>query len=559
MPSPAPSPCAGMHTERASTGTSRPRRRRRQKARQSEFCFNVGGNVMSGTSPREMPSPAPSPCAGMHTERASTGTSRPRRRRRQKARQVTPRAPLRYHVNTARAWPIKQPKLQNLEEDQKKTEVPMTVESSFGGDYFCRNDKSLVLKGYFTITKQVNGTILGMEEKAGCGDWSRSEPALCFRKRMIFGQMLGNYGGSRLDVTDAPRCSHSVCLSVSSGSSSVPCQQPLDYKKLMPSQILVFKLLTNDSNTNCTDIMRSKNIGLDVFLLTLNILVMVFGMVFNSLAVWVFCFKMKKWTETRVFMMSLLLSDCCLLFTLPFRIYSIQNAWNLGEDFCNALQSFYYMNIYIGIFTITLISVDRYVAIKFPLRARSFRSSKKAAMACVMVWLLFLAVRLYLDLFANTSVRDPSFCFRKVNTKPLKRTLYLSVLGFCVPMIILVFCSMQIILTLKRKEKVNVQEEKDIKKTISIVTTNMVIFLLCFLPFGCGNIIRYIMESMKLECSLLRIVNDFAHFTHGLSNLNCCLDSVCYYFVAKEFWEKASLFQRSTKQLIQDQTQESSI
>ncbi|XP_077344467.1 G-protein coupled receptor 35 [Lithobates pipiens] len=316
---------------------------------------------------------------------------------------------------------------------------------------------------------------------------------------------------------------------------------------------------TTENDTNCVNIMKERNNTLELFLFIFLIPVLVFGVIFNSLAIWVFCFKMKKWTETRVYMMNLLLSDCCLLFTLPFRIYLTRHSINLGQKFCTALLSFYFMNTYIGIATVTLISVDRYVAIKFPLRARSFRSAKKAAIACAIVWLLFIATRIYLDILAAPPVRNSSLCFRKANNKPLKRTLYFAILGFCVPMLILVYCTTQIILTLKRKEKINAQEEKDIQKTINIVTTNMAIFLFCFMPLAFGNIVRFIVESMEMKCSVVKTVSDFALFAQGLSDLNCCLDSVCYYFVAKEFWEKVSLFPKSKKHLMQDQTQESSI
>lgn len=315
----------------------------------------------------------------------------------------------------------------------------------------------------------------------------------------------------------------------------------------------------NYNNTTCTEIMKSRNPRVEIFLMTLLICVFIFGTIFNSLAVWVFCFKMKKWTETRVFMMSLLFSDCCLLLTLPFRIYNTQNKWPLGGPFCNALQFFYFMNTYMGIAVITLISVDRYVAIKFPMRARTLRSPKKAALACGIIWLLFIATRLYLEFGTDLKFRDPTLCFRKVTTKPLKRALYFAVLGSCIPMIILIFCSTQIIRTLKKKEKMSVNEEKDIEKTISIVKTNLAIFLFCFLPLTIGNIVRFVIESLSLNCSIVKLINDFVHVAQGLSDLNCCLDSICYYFVAKEFWEKASLFPRFKTQLMQDQTHESSI
>ncbi|XP_056419096.1 G-protein coupled receptor 35-like [Hyla sarda] len=305
--------------------------------------------------------------------------------------------------------------------------------------------------------------------------------------------------------------------------------------------------------------MRKRNQHVDIFLMIILIGAFIFGTIFNSLAVWVFCFKMKKWTETRVFMMNLLLSDCCLLFTLPFRIYTTQQLWGLGDILCDILRFSYFMNTYMGIAIITLISIDRYVAIKFPLKSRTLRSPKKAALACGIIWILFIAIRLYLEFGTDVAFRDSSFCFRKVSTKPLKRALLFTVFGSCIPMVILIFCSTQIIWTLKKKEKMNVNEEKDIEKTISIVKTNLAIFLLCFLPNSIANIARFIIESKGLNCSLIKLANDAVHITQGLSDLNCCLDSICYYFVAKEFWEKASLFSRFTKQLIQDHTQESSM
>ncbi|KAG9467709.1 hypothetical protein GDO78_014435, partial [Eleutherodactylus coqui] len=288
--------------------------------------------------------------------------------------------------------------------------------------------------------------------------------------------------------------------------------------------------------------MKTGNPKVEIFLITLLTCVFIFGTIFNSLAVWVFCFKMKKWTETRVFMMSLLFSDCCLLFTLPFRIYTTQHPWPLGDSWCNALLSVYFMNTYMSIAVITLISMDRYVAIKFPIKARTLRSPKKAALACGIIWLVYISIRLYLALGAKW--RNGESCFRKDTVMPLKRALYFTVFGSCLPMVILIFCSTQIILTLKKKEKTSMNEEKDIKKSISIVKTNLAIFLFCFLPFSTGNIVRFVIESIGSDCSLIKLINDIYYAAQGLSDLNCCLDSICYYFVAKEFWEKASLFPR---------------
>ncbi|XP_063297021.1 G-protein coupled receptor 35-like [Pelobates fuscus] len=310
--------------------------------------------------------------------------------------------------------------------------------------------------------------------------------------------------------------------------------------------------------SNCANELSETSPNLRIFLLVSLSLVLIFSTLFNSFALWVFCCKMKKWTETRVFMMSLLTSDCCLLVVIPFRIYSVWKPWDLGPIICKIALSCYFMNTYMGICIITLIAVDRYIAIKFPLKARSLRSPKKAVLACGIILILLLATCLYLELKPNRITKEQPVCFRKLTRSPLSITLYFAILGFCIPLVILIFCSVEIIKILKKKPIHSTQELKSIQKTIYIVFVNLVIFMVCFLPFATINIVRYIVESLSSDCSLVKLVNDFANGTQAIANINCCLDAVTYYFVAAEFWEKASLSPKLNL-LLYTQTQDTSL
>ncbi|KAE8604672.1 hypothetical protein XENTR_v10014781 [Xenopus tropicalis] len=303
--------------------------------------------------------------------------------------------------------------------------------------------------------------------------------------------------------------------------------------------------VNSNQTENCTRIMEERNATLAMFQLIILSLTLFFGTLFNSFAIWVFCCKMKKWTETRVFMMSLLFSDCCLLLTIPFRIYATQHRWDLPRELCTTLAYAYFMNTYLSIAIITLISVDRYIAIKFPLRSRSLRSPKKAALACAIVFALLLCTRIFILLTAEKSVPSPGFCFRKILTRPLKRNLYFTVTGFYIPLPIIIFCTTEVIRFLKMKDKTSVYEHECIKKSIKIMSANLIIFLVCFLPLHILNIIRFAMESLKLDCTLIKLINDYVYAAQVIGDLNCCLDSVCYYFVAKEFWESTSVLPRS--------------
>lgn len=46
----------------------------------------------------------------------------------------------------------------------------------------------------------------------------------------------------------------------------------------------------------------------------------------------------------------------------------------------------YFINMVVSIYTILFISIDRYIAIKHPLKARTFRSPSKAALLCGLLW-----------------------------------------------------------------------------------------------------------------------------------------------------------------------------
>ncbi|KAG8445449.1 hypothetical protein GDO86_010288 [Hymenochirus boettgeri] len=313
--------------------------------------------------------------------------------------------------------------------------------------------------------------------------------------------------------------------------------------------------------------MKLKNEGLVVFQVVLFAIILFFGTLFNSFAIWVFFFKIKKWTETRVFMMTLLFSDCCLLITIPFRIYAALKTWDLPDELCKFLSFAYFMNTYLSIAIITLISVDRFIAIRFPFKARSLRSPKKAAMACVVVFILLLSTRIYIwieTLPDSSNITSPGVCFRKTSARPLKRSLYFTILGFFIPLPIILLCSIKVIRYLKKKGTVSVYEDKCIQKSINIVSANLVIFLFCFLPLHIGNILRFVMESIrtvnKIDCSVIRTINDYVYATQVIGDLNCCLDSVCYYFVAKEFWESTSILPKSNQFLpFREPTEQSNV
>ncbi|XP_032646260.1 G-protein coupled receptor 35-like [Chelonoidis abingdonii] len=272
------------------------------------------------------------------------------------------------------------------------------------------------------------------------------------------------------------------------------------------------------------------------------------GILLNALAFWVFCYKLSKWTETRVYMINLMIADCCLLFTLPFKAFS-HNHELPRDNKCLAIEAMYFINRYTSIYIITITAVDRYIAIMYPLKSMTLRSPFKAAVASGFLWLLVISFVCLAQVLEEQ--QNHGICFEKFSTEPSKAALAFSIGGFFIPLIILSFCSIQIIKKLVRKKKTNPHEEKLIQKAIYIVSANMAVFIICFLPVNIGHIVRFIVDSTSTSCSVIYSGNVFLHVASIIANTNCCLDAICYYFVNREFQEASSMLPKtkSTKSM----------
>ncbi|XP_063022459.1 G-protein coupled receptor 35-like [Melospiza melodia melodia] len=278
-----------------------------------------------------------------------------------------------------------------------------------------------------------------------------------------------------------------------------------------------------------------------------------FGALFNVLAFWVFSCKMKKWTETRVYVMNLVFADFSVICTLPSMVYLLWNKSARGE-LCQFAETMYFINMLVSIYTVSFISIDRYIAIKHPLKARAFRSPSKAALLCGLLWVVVIVSAT----IQRMHHRHADLCFQ-TNTLPAALSLLAIFFVFTLPFAILIFCSTEVIRDLKKHLNTTSPEEKSIHKAVHIIYANLIVFMICFLPAFLGLLARFIMESFGATCFLLCVMKNFSSVLRCIATSNCCLDSVFYYFVTREFQEaflqpKASTQQAEATHPLQIQT-----
>lgn len=231
-------------------------------------------------------------------------------------------------------------------------------------------------------------------------------------------------------------------------------------------------------------------------------------------------------------MVNLNIADFVFIIFLPFRIYDA--IFCLPKtNLCTFLIFTHFINMYASIMTSTAICVHRFLVIRFPLHARSWRKKKEAAFAvCLVFWgLLLTGCVIFQE--ENSPVKLWT-CYERCKNEPLQTVFIIIVicLGFLTPLLIIVFCSRQIISILS---KVNVRSEE--KSTIGIVTANMVVFIVCYTPIHVAFLVNIYYVPLKWNPYDEPIpAHTFLLISEWIASTNCCFDSISYYFLLTKFY-----------------------
>lgn len=133
-----------------------------------------------------------------------------------------------------------------------------------------------------------------------------------------------------------------------------------------------------------------------------------------------YCFLFFRYTKmktaTNIYIFNLALADALVTTTMPFQsaVY-LMNSWPFGDVLCKIVISIDYYNMFTSIFTLTMMSVDRYIAVCHPVKALDFRTPLKAKIINICIWLLASSVGISAIVLGGTKVREgKSYCFHTI-------------------------------------------------------------------------------------------------------------------------------------------------
>ncbi|XP_013875279.1 growth hormone secretagogue receptor a [Austrofundulus limnaeus] len=248
-------------------------------------------------------------------------------------------------------------------------------------------------------------------------------------------------------------------------------------------------------------------------------------------------------TTTNLYLCSMAVSDLLIFFCMPLDLYRMwrYRPWRFGDALCKLFQFVSESCTYSTILNITALSVERYLAICYPLRAKALVTKRRVRALIFILWTVslssagpvFVMVGVERDgpdlgswmnetsLLADVGdTRECRMTHYAVESGLMGAMVWLSSIFFFMP----VFCLTVLYSLIGRKlwqrhRETNMSSrvsyrDKSNRQTIKMLVVVVLAFVLCWLPFHVGRYLQFrsldapspLLSLLSEYCSLLSVV-----------------------------------------------------
>ncbi|KAJ8404987.1 hypothetical protein AAFF_G00329080 [Aldrovandia affinis] len=242
--------------------------------------------------------------------------------------------------------------------------------------------------------------------------------------------------------------------------------------------------------------MMNHNLILFIYILTFLI-----GLPANVLSLCAFSIKIHtKVTPTDILLLNLTVSDLLFLLFLPLKMHEAASAmrWELPYFLCSLTSFFFFSTIYTSSLLLMAVSVDRYLAVAFPIRYKLLKKPIYAGVGSAAIWIFSSAhcsivfFTEYLDAGGNSSM-DTSICYENFTQSQLDILLPVRleffIVIFLAPLLISVFSYLSCIRILCTRSHICAKKRQ---KAIGMALGTLLVFVVCFLPYNLSHLVGYV-------------------------------------------------------------------
>lgn len=269
------------------------------------------------------------------------------------------------------------------------------------------------------------------------------------------------------------------------------------------------------------------------FVPTIYTLVFIISVPLNLITMVMFVHHIHPRKPAVIYMLNLACADLIFGLLLPFKIayHYHGNNWIYGSFMCTLVTAAFYCNMYCSVLLIMCISIDRFLAVVYPMNSLMWRTPQTASAICATMWLLALGgvaplltsgQTIHLSDLGITTCHDVQDV-EKLQAYYLYFFPIYSSIFFFIPLIFTVVCYIRIIQALAAA---NVENRSKKSRAVVMVAVVLVVFVVCFTPTNIILMVHYVQLSHSSGDSSYQAYL----LSMCLGSLSCCLDPVLYYF-----------------------------
>ncbi|KAM9483010.1 somatostatin receptor type 3 [Clarias gariepinus] len=266
------------------------------------------------------------------------------------------------------------------------------------------------------------------------------------------------------------------------------------------------------------------------------IIVCVVGLGGNTLVIHIVLRYSQTQSVTNIYILNLAIADELFMLGLPF--LAVQNAllsWPFGSLMCRLVMTVDAINQFTSIFCLTVMSIDRYLAVVHPLRSSRWRQPRVAKAVNATVWALSFIVVLPVVVFADV-LEDDGNCSivwpEPAEVWKAAFIVYTATVGFFGPLLVICMCYLLIVIKVRssgrRVRATSIRRRKSERKITRMVVIVVAVFVFCWLPF-------YILNIVNLLVLLPGEFRGLYYFVVVLSYANSCANPILYGFLSENF------------------------
>ncbi|XP_038628177.1 CX3C chemokine receptor 1 [Tachyglossus aculeatus] len=269
-----------------------------------------------------------------------------------------------------------------------------------------------------------------------------------------------------------------------------------------------------------------------VFLPVLYALVFAFGLVGNLLVVFALTNGGKKKSITDIYLLNLAFSDLLLVISLPVWIHYVVGDRHLGNILCKSASALFFIGLFGGMFFVTVISIDRFLAIVRAAGSIHSRTVQHGVSTSLGVWTVAILAAVPQFMYTEQVGGECTGNYPEVlqHMWPMLRNLEANLFGFLFPFLIMSYCYLRILKTLlfcKNHKK---------GRAAKLILMVVVVFFIFWTPYNvlvCLETLNH--YNFFTSCTLKRHLRFGLSVTETIALVHCCLNPFIYAFAGEKF------------------------